>query len=272
MASNSLEANRHLRRVYVYIVVRPREHVFSMFLMARLFSIETTIHISPSELTSSPLNPALVQKTEAKMRQAASRYEARVHSRLFAKLSFGYLMLMLTLRPSACGLCQRIGRICDYSADNQLQLPSPEDFAALQQQVADLHHLITSNNGMNNGNGIANGNGFTNGSEPHKNGAHISTPSNTMSGASPGSWPGPTSFPSLFFLDSNAFEYERFQIQAPYIKVPPGALTALGNSTELREMIEYYFSTVHTYFPVISKIRLYQHLANPLHEPGAGKL
>ncbi|KAK5170913.1 uncharacterized protein LTR77_004057 [Saxophila tyrrhenica] len=34
-------------------------------------------------------------------------------------------------------------------------------------------------------------------------------------------------------------------------------------------MIEQYFATVHTYFPIISKIRLYQHLANPLHEPGA---
>jgi hypothetical protein len=34
-------------------------------------------------------------------------------------------------------------------------------------------------------------------------------------------------------------------------------------------MIEEYFATVHTYFPMISKIRLYQHLANPLHEPGA---
>lgn len=34
-------------------------------------------------------------------------------------------------------------------------------------------------------------------------------------------------------------------------------------------MIEHYFYTVHSYFPIISKIRLYQHLANPLHEPGA---
>ncbi len=43
----------------------------------------------------------------------------------------------------------------------------------------------------------------------------------------------------------------------------------LGNSAQLREMIEEYFAAVHTYFPMISKIRLYQHLANPLHEPGA---
>ena len=34
-------------------------------------------------------------------------------------------------------------------------------------------------------------------------------------------------------------------------------------------MIEHYFITVHSYFPIVSKIRLYQHLANPLHEPGS---
>lgn len=51
-------------------------------------------------------------------------------------------------------------------------------------------------------------------------------------------------------------------------------------------MIEHYFATgmrflqialrcttdnitVHTYLPVVSKIRLYQHLANPMHEPGS---
>lgn len=34
-------------------------------------------------------------------------------------------------------------------------------------------------------------------------------------------------------------------------------------------MIELYFDSVQTYFPVISKIRLYQHLSNPMHEPGA---
>ena len=100
-----------------------------------------------------------------------------------------------------------------------------------------------------------------------------SSPANLLSSVVPqgqqAPWPAPSTFPSLFFLDSNAFEYERFQVQTPYIKVPPGALSALGNSAELRGMIENYFVTVHAYFPIVSKIRLYQHLANPLHEPGS---
>jgi len=34
-------------------------------------------------------------------------------------------------------------------------------------------------------------------------------------------------------------------------------------------MVEEYFATVHTCLPIVCKIRLYQHLANPLYEPGA---
>ena len=194
----------------------------------------------------------------------------------------------------ACSLCQRIGRPwyviylvvilylryllmayptpnSDYSGETQAQAPSPEEFAALRQQVFDLQALLKSGPLRNSnesplGLTESNGSSSNGGVQLGNNG----TPSQTLSDGAPTPlWPQPSSFPSLFFLDSNAFTYERFQIQAPYVRVPPGALTALGSSGELREMIEHYFATVHTYFPIVSKIRLYQHLANPLHEPGA---
>jgi len=76
----------------------------------------------------------------------------------------------------------------------------------------------------------------------------------------------------MYFLDSDAFNYGRHQVPQPNVKVPAGALAALGSSTDLRTMIEEYFATIHTYFAVISKIRLYQHLANPGHEPGGGNI
>lgn len=174
-----------------------------------------------------------------------------------------------------CGLCSRIGRICDYSIESQAAAPSSEEFASLRQKVADLESLLTrtatnnhsaTSNGSNGGVVVGSngswGNGLSNGSSP----ANLLSPSPQSNQCA---WPGPSTFPSLFFLDSEAFEYERFQIQAPYVRVPPGALTALGSSTELRQMIEHYFETVQTYFPIISKIRLYQHLSNPMHEPGA---
>ena len=144
----------------------------------------------------------------------------------------------------ACGLCQRIGRSCDYSAESHNLAPSPEEFAALREQVANLEQLLrtnTSSNGSIASNG-SNGHETSIGPLPLSNG---NTPANVLSPGNVPIWPGPSSFPSLFFLDSNAFEYERFQIQAPNVKVPPGALTALGSSAELREMIEHYFATVH---------------------------
>lgn len=169
----------------------------------------------------------------------------------------------------ACGLCVRIGRVCDYQPDAGAGAPSAEDFATLRQQVADLHDLLRDRDlpAAHPLASLSNGHGNSNGS------ATVSLTDGSTSGSSlksPGTiWPGPSSFPPIFFLDSYAFQYERFQIQAPNVKVPPGALAALGNSAELRQMIEYYFSTVHRYFPIVSKIRLYQHLAHPLHEPGA---
>ena len=169
-----------------------------------------------------------------------------------------------------CGLCQRIGRSCDYNPDAQSNVPSPEDFAALRQQVADLETVLrsTTSTGLVLGNGPS-GHPSSNGSNGSMSISNGNSPANLLSPGNPPVWPGPSSLPSLFFLDSNAFEYERFQIQAPHVRVPPGALTALGNSAELREMIEQFFATIHSYFPITSKIRLYQHLANPLHEPGA---
>lgn len=167
-----------------------------------------------------------------------------------------------------CELCQRIGRTCDYSDDSRASLPSPEDFSALRQEVAELKTLLAGAAATAQSNGSSNGtSGNFSSSGPL---GAISSPTTVLSPLNDHpAWPGPSSFPSLFFLDSNAFEYERFTIQAPYVRVPPGALTVLGNSAELRGMIENYFENPHKYFPVVSKIRLYQHLANPLHEPGA---
>ncbi|KAK0917039.1 hypothetical protein LTR02_000369 [Friedmanniomyces endolithicus] len=173
------------------------------------------------------------------------------------------------LAPQACSSCRRL---CDYAEDVRGQAPSPEEFTALRQEVAELKTLLAAGRALpSNGHG---GNGHS-GHQSSSNGSYGNddSPSNTLSSyggqQQQPTWPGASTFPTLYFLDSNAFEYERFQIQAPYVRVPPGALSSLGSSQELRQMIEHYFLTIHSHFPIISKIRLYQHLTNPLHEPGA---
>ncbi|KAF2716079.1 hypothetical protein K431DRAFT_258236 [Polychaeton citri CBS 116435] len=178
----------------------------------------------------------------------------------------------------SCGLCQRIGRPCDYSCEAAPLAPSPEDFAALRQQVADLQSIVQSRGSTSNRDGsqssksssVSPGTNAPRFEDSPAGRLNIVTPQFAVTpGNIPQGWPGPSSFPSLFFLDSNAFEYERFTVQTPFVRVPTGALTALGSSVELRAMIETYFNTVQIYFPIVSKIRLYQHLSHPLHEPGA---
>jgi hypothetical protein len=168
----------------------------------------------------------------------------------------------------ACSLCNRIGRSCEYTLDSQAPAPTPEEFAALRQQVSNLEQIIKSSGGSTTSNGSSrrlSGNGSAQGA-PDSRDYSPAVPSILSNQYQ--SWLPSPSFPSLYFLDSNAFVSEHFQIQPPNFKMLPGVLTALGNSVDLRHMVEHFFASVQTYFPIISKIRLYQHLADPTHEPG----
>ena len=114
----------------------------------------------------------------------------------------------------SCSLCQRIGRPCDYRPEAGPPAPSPEDFAALRQQVSDLEQLLRAGlepsttpaptNEQNSSNGSMNSLPMSNGNSPPSN--------NLLSPAGSYLWSGPTAFPSLYFLDSNAFTYERYQV------------------------------------------------------------
>ncbi|KAK6439436.1 hypothetical protein LTR95_004361 [Oleoguttula sp. CCFEE 5521] len=203
------------------------------------------------------------------------------------------------VQPS-CSLCTRIGRNCDYSAltsngdkegegrtrDGTEGLVRVEDLEGLREQIRALESLVksrdvivseTTNGDVHMGGermaliddtsaAYTNGSNDTTltpltGSSTLQSSAHSWSPSAQAYTASP--------FPSLFFLDSFMFTYERFTIAPPHITLPQSTLQALGSSAQLREMIEHYFRTIHLHFPIVSHIRLYQHIANPLHEPGA---
>lgn len=119
----------------------------------------------------------------------------------------------------SCSLCLRIGRPCDYRADAGPPAPSPEDFAALQQQVSDLEQLIRAGvhyaptprptNGHDSSDGSINSLALNNGTS--------SPGSNLLSPSGSRSWYGGASFPSLYFLDSNAFTYESFQVRMRFL-------------------------------------------------------
>ncbi|KAK5113949.1 hypothetical protein LTR62_003072 [Meristemomyces frigidus] len=170
-----------------------------------------------------------------------------------------------------CSLCIRIGRPCNYTDEARATAPSSEDFVALRREVAELRGLL-SHDAQPAAYSTSGSDAYFSSNDSY-NADHGSGPNNTATAngqmlAPVVSQNAPSSLP-LYFLDNDVFKYSRLQIQMPYIKPPSSILASLGNSLELRIVIEHYFSTVHMYFPIISKIRLYQHLANPMHEPGA---
>lgn len=169
----------------------------------------------------------------------------------------------------ACELCVRLGRACEYGSQNQGVGDANagvdvKEFERLVRKVQGLEARLADAEG---GSGIESG-GYGNGNG-NGNGHELELSHEPAISQSQPPYSGPAGFPSLFFLDSQMFEYERLAVQAPCLRVPAGALASLGSSGELRTVVEKYFATTHLYLPIVSKIRLYQHLSNPAHEPGA---
>lgn len=42
----------------------------------------------------------------------------------------------------------------------------------------------------------------------------------------------------------------KFAIQKPHVRVPPSTVNALGSAAKLRDMIETFFVTVHTWLSI----------------------
>jgi hypothetical protein len=79
----------------------------------------------------------------------------------------------------------------------------------------------------------------------------------------------PSTFPTMFFLDSEAFNYARASIPKPMISVPGEVLSLLGSAADIQDLCGNFFLTIHTWLPFVSKKRLYQNLTNPKAQPGA---
>nr|POE79856.1 putative transcriptional regulatory protein [Quercus suber] len=175
-----------------------------------------------------------------------------------------------------CSLCIRLNRQCDYVVD--YKAPTPEAFKALLNDVAELKATmqcqpvvdhIRKKARYNQSHDLLSGPSAVNSEESNSSSTTASLPDVPNTRIKVPLTSGPSPFPSAFLLDSNVFEYDRSVIQPLHIQVPSGVLLSLGTSAELRQMIEEYFVSVHSYFPIISMIRLYQNLSNPHREPGA---
>lgn len=58
-------------------------------------------------------------------------------------------------------------------------------------------------------------------------------------------------FPSVFFLDSDAFSRRRVAVPHPGTGIPPEVQDLVGIRSQLQQgQVEIYFNSVHLFFPI----------------------
>ncbi|KAH6892535.1 hypothetical protein B0T10DRAFT_295217 [Thelonectria olida] len=67
-------------------------------------------------------------------------------------------------------------------------------------------------------------------------------------------------FPALFFLDFTAFQTKRQTIQIASVGLPSEYSRSLQESSPMFDVDVYFNLSVHTFLPIVSKLRLYQEL------------
>ncbi|KAF2108350.1 hypothetical protein BDV96DRAFT_692724 [Lophiotrema nucula] len=94
------------------------------------------------------------------------------------------------------------------------------------------------------------------------------SPSQYTSFMSTPSGHGIPSFPALFFLDNYTFKAQRGSIDdSPQFDLPSEFRGALGTTDQLLQDVDRYFSTIHTLFPVISKLRFSNKIITSITNP-----
>ncbi|KAJ9151699.1 Fungal-specific transcription factor domain-containing protein, partial [Coniochaeta hoffmannii] len=161
----------------------------------------------------------------------------------------------------ACGLCSRMGRICDYTEVQQA--PTAEDLMSMQMKIFELEQRLNQKE-QENGRSIAspNGNSNSSGGTPGPSASFLSVVNER-----PPLWmPAQSKFPSAMFLDIDCFIYASLPVPKPSAEIPMDVLEILSNANALQQAVTDYFNTVHCWFPIISKKRM--NMGHPLHEGG----
>ncbi|KZF21996.1 hypothetical protein L228DRAFT_268500 [Xylona heveae TC161] len=155
-----------------------------------------------------------------------------------------------------CGLCHRLGRVCDYS--DSPPAPTGDDFQFLLQKIQDLENRLSDS---------------TRDTTPHPVPQLPYTPpslavsdraSTGDSTRSSGEGRKAFTHAPLFFLDASVFSYRDCGIPKPLVTANAEILDLLGGSAETQAVAATYFATVHKWFPFVSKIRFHCRLSEPL--------
>lgn len=71
-------------------------------------------------------------------------------------------------------------------------------------------------------------------------------------------------FPAVFFLDSTLFQKAQIDIPRAEPPIPRYVLDLIEDVSQWRSIATKFFETVHTFMPIVSKVRFYGKLLNPL--------
>ncbi|KAE8353400.1 fungal-specific transcription factor domain-containing protein [Aspergillus coremiiformis] len=136
-----------------------------------------------------------------------------------------------------CSVCQKAGRACDYT-------PIPPIIKNSRTSTSrDIRESSESQ-------------------EQHESG---SRPAKTvrLTGSESRMLALPaTSGLSTLFLDSDISPDRSYLERNKKISLPSEYLRYLRNAVEVRHDVDVYFNSVHTFFPIVSKLRLYRQLTN----------
>lgn len=162
----------------------------------------------------------------------------------------------------ACGLCSRMGRLCDYT-DVQ-QAPTAGDLVSMQMKIVELEQRLNQKEQQSRS-AVAspNGNASSAGGAPGPSALFL----NAVNEKPPLWMPAQSRFPSAMFLDIDCFIYASLPVPKPSAEIPMDVLEILSNANALQQAVTDYFNTVHCWFPIISKKRM--NMGHPLLEGGS---
>ncbi|KKZ66512.1 hypothetical protein EMCG_07756 [[Emmonsia] crescens] len=150
-----------------------------------------------------------------------------------------------------CMLCSRMGRSCDYPDTSNEVHHGGEELARLKERMQELEKRLEDSSASNSSGASEIGQRL---SWSTGKALHDVLGMEQRDG-------GGSNFPATFFLDVEAFRGSLSSIPKPLLSVPEEMINIMGGPTEIQNMLDEYFQSIHIWLPVISKIRLYNALA-----------
>lgn len=154
-----------------------------------------------------------------------------------------------------CGLCTRVKRACNYSFE-PVATSNSEEFQSLQRKVRRLEAQLDAYS--THGSPVS--------SESWRSTSR--TPVSSLSGVEDAEQENQVR-PSVYFLDGVAFNPGSYPLGRQYPQLPPVFEDVCPTATTVHRIVGSYFTSTHSWLPIISKERMQRDLNVPLENTSA---